>query len=528
MNPENPKHASAQAAAGSWLNARLDAVSTELFAEAAVRAIDARLIAALDGDAYALMQRAAWAALDALKQRWPRARTLAVVCGPGNNGGDGWVLARLAESAGYDAWVVHLRADDSRGSTEAQRSRRDWRGRRVAWEDDPELAAESLALADVVVDAVFGLGLTRAPVAPHVDLIEAINAAQRPVLALDLPSGVRADSGEAPGAAVRADLSISFVAAKPGLYSGRGRALSGARRLAPLLPEGIDAPGPSADFEPQALALDARALDGALQPRRSDAHKGDSGHVLVLGGDSGMAGAALLCARAALRAGAGLVSVGTRAAHAAALVAAQPECMVRGLEAAGDLDALFKRSTVIAVGPGLGQDDWGRRLFDRVLAAPRPCVLDADALNLLANAPRACPQAVLTPHPGEAARLLGVSTGEVQRDRYAALAHLVQRFECPVVLKGAGSLVGAPGQLPRVIDAGNPGMAVGGMGDLLAGVIAALIAQGLDRFDAAVLGALAHAAAGDLAAAEGERGLLPSDLLPLLRRVLNRANESSR
>ena len=524
---ETSKHASPRAAAGSRLPPRFDADSTELFAEAAVRAIDARLIAALDGDAYALMQRAAWAALDTLKQRWPRARTLAVVCGPGNNGGDGWVLARLAESAGYDAWVVHLRADDSRGSAEAQRARRDWRGRRVAWEDDPELAAESLALADVVIDAVFGLGLTRAPTAPHADLIAAINLAQRPVLALDLPSGVSADSGAAPGAAVRADVSISFVAAKPGLYTGPGRALSGTRRLAPLLPEGVDAPGPSADFEPQAIALSARALDGALPRRRLDAHKGDSGHVLVLGGDSGMAGAALLCARAALRAGAGLVSVGTRAAHAAALVAAQPECMVRGIEVASDLDALLERSTVIALGPGLGQGDWGRDLFPRVLAAHRPCVLDADALNLLAQTPRACPQAVLTPHPGEAARLLGASTVEVQRDRYAALAHLVQRFECPVVLKGAGSLVGAPGQLPRVIDAGNPGMAVGGMGDLLAGVIAALMAQGLEPFDAAVLGALAHAAAGDLAAAEGERGLLPSDLLPLLRQVLNRAAERS-
>ncbi|WP_298850870.1 NAD(P)H-hydrate dehydratase [uncultured Aquimonas sp.] len=528
MNPETPKHASPRAAAGSRLLPRFGADSTELFAEAAVRTIDARLIEALDGDAYALMQRAAWAALDALKQRWPRARTLAVVCGPGNNGGDGWVLARLAESAGYDAWVVHLRADEARGSEEARRARREWRGRREVWEDDPELAAESLALADVVVDAVFGLGLTRAPGAPHADLIEAINAAQRPVLAVDLPSGLRADSGEAPGVAVRADLSISFVAAKPGLYTGAGRALSGERRLAPLLPEGMDAPGPSADFEPQAIALEARALAGALPRRRIDAHKGDSGHVMVLGGDSGMAGAALLCARAALRAGAGLVSVGTRAAHAAALVAAQPECMVRAVEAASELDPLLERATVIALGPGLGQGDWGHALFERVLVAHRPCVLDADALNLLAQAPRACAQAVLTPHTGEAARLLGVSTTEVQRDRYTALAHLVQRYQCPVVLKGAGSLVGAPGELPRVIDAGNPGMAVGGMGDLLAGVIAALIAQGLEPFDAAVLGALAHAAAGDLAAAEGERGLLPSDLLPLLRQVLNRPLETPR
>lgn len=520
MNPQNSKHASAGIDTGSRPPCRASS-GTGLFAEAAVRAIDAGLIEAEGGDAYALMQRAAGAALDALKQRWPRARALAVVCGPGNNGGDGWVLARLAESAGYEAWVVHLRADESRGSAEARRARRDWRGRRVAWEDDPELAGESLSMADVVVDAVFGLGLTRAPATPHVGLIEAINAAQRPVLALDLPSGVAADSGEAPGMAVRADLCVSFVAAKPGLYTGAGRTLSGERRLAPLSPDGTDASAPGTDHPPQAIALDARALSGALPRRRLDMHKGDSGHVLVLGGDAGMAGAALLCARSALRAGAGLVSVGTRSTHAAALVAAQPECMVHGVEEAGELERLFARATVLALGPGLGQGEWGRALFERVLTVHLPCVLDADALNLLAQAPRACPWAVLTPHPGEAARLLGVDVAEVQRDRYTALAHLVQRFECPVVLKGAGSLVGAPGELPRAIDAGNPGMAVGGMGDLLTGVVAALIAQGLAPFDAAVLGALAHAAAGDLAAAEGERGLLPSDLLPLLRTLLN-------
>jgi NAD(P)H-hydrate epimerase len=525
MKPDTSKPGCANGSAESRSCDGLPAQA--LFAEAAVRAIDARLIESGGGSAYALMQRAAWAALDALKQHWPRARTLAVVCGPGNNGGDGWVLARLAESAGYDAWAVHLRADDARGSPEALRARRDWRGRRVVWEDDPEAAADSLCLADVVVDAVFGLGLSRPPLAPHAELIQAINAAGRPVLALDLPSGLVADTGQAPGVAVRADLSISFVAPKPGLFTGAGRTLSGVRRLAPLLPDDEEPPGPSRDFEPVAFALGAAALAGALPRRRLDAHKGDSGHVLVLGGDVGMAGAALLSARAALRAGAGLVSLGTRAVHAPALVAAQPECMVRGVEDAAELEPLLARASVLALGPGLGQGDWGHALFDRVLGVRLPCVLDADALNLLAQSPRPCPGAVLTPHPGEAARLLNASVAEVQRDRFAALSQLVQRFQCAVVLKGAGSLVGSPGALPRVIDAGNPGMAVGGMGDLLTGVIAALIAQGLVPFDAAVLGTLAHAVAGDRAAGPGHRGLLASDLLPELRHLLNLEAERS-
>jgi hydroxyethylthiazole kinase-like uncharacterized protein yjeF len=499
---------------------------TELFTEAAVREIDARLIAAVGGDPYVLMQRAAWAALDALRQRWPRARTLALVCGPGNNGGDGWVLARLAEDAGFDAWVVSLRADESRGSVEAQRARRDWHGRSLVWEDDPDGTAESLALADVVVDAVFGIGLRRAPEPLHAALIEAINRCERPVLALDLPSGLMGDSGTAPGAAVRADLTVSFVAAKCGLYTGQGRALSGRRVLSNLLESAAEA---AADpLPPAAFALSVSALEQALPARDLNAHKGDSGHVLVLGGDSGMAGAALLCVRAALRSGAGLVSLGTRAEHAAALVAAQPECMVRGLEAADELDAMLARASVIALGPGLGRGEWAQSLFARVLADSRPRVLDADALNLLADAPRTLSGAVLTPHPGEAARLLGVSTAEIQADRFAALAQLVQRYTCAVVLKGAGSLIGAPGETPRLIDAGNPGMAVGGMGDLLTGVIAALLAQGLPPFEAAYTGALLHAAAGDLAAGEGgERGLLPSDLLSPMRQLLNDAGAAA-
>lgn len=523
----NAKHASpsltdAHTPRGEAVSVLSSPAALGLYSEASVRAIDAGLISAAGGDAYVLMERAARAALDALKRQWPRARSLAVVCGPGNNGGDGWVLARLAERAGYEAWVIHLRADAERGSDEARRARREYRGRRLAWEDDTSGAADSMLAADVVVDAVFGLGLSRAPEGALAELIHAINASARPVLALDLPSGVAADTGAAPGAAVRAELTVSFVAAKPGVYVGAGRALSGRRVLATLLPEGWEGAGSQDEVPAVAIALPTEALAGALPARALDAHKGDSGHVLVLGGAPGMAGAALLCARAALRCGAGLVSLGTHPQHAAALVAAQPECMVRALDDAEALAALFARADVLALGPGLGQGEWGRALFLRVLHDPRPRVLDADALNLLAQAPRALPGVVLTPHPGEAARLLGCSVEAVQADRLRAVHALVQRYQACVVLKGAGSLVAAPGETPRVIDAGNPGMAVGGMGDVLTGVIAALIAQGLPLFEAAVLGALAHAAAGDLAAGEGERGLLPSDLLPLLRRVLNR------
>jgi len=229
----------------------------------------------------------------------------------------------------------------------------------------------------------------------------------------------------------------------------------------------------------------------------------------------------MLASEAALRSGAGLVSVATRAPHVTPLLARCPEAMAHAIEDGAALAPLLRRAGVVALGPGLGQDDWAQGLWRLALAANLPLVLDADALNLLAQAPRALPEAVLTPHPGEAARLLGLTTVEVQGDRFAAAAALAERYQATVVLKGAGSIVAAPGRTPRVIAAGNPGMAVGGMGDLLTGVIAALRAQGHDPFEAASLGALLHAAAGDRAADAGQRGLLPSDLLPALRHLAN-------
>lgn len=266
------------------------------------------------------------------------------------------------------------------------------------------------------------------------------------------------------------------------------------------------------------------ALPGWLPPRPRDSHKGDYGHVLCIGGDHGSGGAILLCAQAALRTGAGLASVATRADHVPALLARQPEAMAHAVESTQDLLPLLARATVVAIGPGLGQGEWGRAMLAAALACGKPLVLDADALNQLAAAPQALPEdAILTPHPGEAARLLGRDGDAVQSDRRAAAESLAARFGCAVVLKGAGSLVAAPGRTTRIVAAGNPGMATGGMGDLLTGVVSALRAQGLPAFDAASCGALLHAHAGDVAARDGMRGLLPTDLLPRLRECANPA-----
>lgn len=276
---------------------------------------------------------------------------------------------------------------------------------------------------------------------------------------------------------------------------------------------------------PEPTRLRADALARWLRPRAPDSHKGDHGHVLCVGGELGSGGAIVLCAQAALRAGAGLVSVATRAAHVAPMLSRQPEAMVHGVGPGEEFQSLLWRAGVIAIGPGLGRGDWGRGLLHAALRTGKPLLLDADALNLLAEAPlRMMEDTILTPHPGEAGRLLGWDVARVQSDRLGAANALSERYGCVVVLKGAGTVVVANGHAPSLVEAGNAGMAVGGMGDLLSGVIAALRAQGLAAFDAAACGALLHAVAGDLAAAQGGmRGLLPTDLLPWLRAASNPA-----
>ena len=485
-----------------------------LYAPDQLRELEARGTADCGGDAFALMARAGQAAWRCLSRHWPTAARIVVACGPGNNGGDGYVLARHALEAGRDVRVLRLDAQ-APATPLAQRACEEFAaaGGRIADFDG------GIGEAELVVDALFGIGLSRAPDEATSALVDAINAHPAPVLALDVPSGIDARSGHAPGVAVVADRTLQFIARHRGLRTGVALEHCGSLELAPL---DIDEAA-FAGIAPAAQACRADALPAFFPLRPHDSHKGRNGHVLCIGGDHGGGGAVLLAASAALRCGAGLASVATREMHVAPILSARPEAMAHALEDPAALPALLERAGVVAIGPGLGQGDWGRALLDAVLACDRPRVLDADALNLLAESGRRAGAGdVATPHPGEAARLLGVDTAQVQADRFAAAAALQARLGCTVVLKGAGSIVASASELPAVICAGNPGMAVGGMGDLLTGCIAALLAQGMPAREAAIAGALLHAAAGDAAARDdGERGLLPSDLLPWLRRLAN-------
>ena len=333
------------------------------------------------------------------------------------------------------------------------------------------------------------------------------------MLALDVPSGLHADTGAVLGAAVRATATITFVGLKPGFWLGEGPQYTGS-----LACDDLEVPPVAFAGASCALRLIGPALTRSMLPPRSRlTHKGTAGRVVIVGGGPGMPGAVRLAAEAALRAGAGLVTVLTHPAHASALVIARPEVICHGIEDAAQARPHLDAADVVALGPGLGQSGWARGLYTAVVARAGLRVLDADALNLLAQAPQRADDWILTPHPGEAARLLGRSTADIQQDRREAVLELAARYGGVAVLKGAGSLVAREGRSPWVCNAGNPGMASAGMGDVLTGVIAGVLAQCRDLELAAAVGVDLHARAGDRAARAGERGLLASDLLAELR-----------
>lgn len=266
----------------------------------------------------------------------------------------------------------------------------------------------------------------------------------------------------------------------------------------------------------------AKEIHRFLPPRQRDAHKGNFGHVLVVGGDYGMPGAARMAGESALRSGAGLVSVATRHEHINAIIANRPELMCHGIKKASELESLFQRATTLILGPGLGRSPWSKELFACVVQSELPTVIDADGLFWLSQFELSHENWVLTPHPGEAARLLQTTNHAIQENRLGALGMLQQQYGGVIVLKGAGTLILGKSHQPHICPSGNPGMATGGMGDILSGIIAALIAQGIPLENAAQIGVSIHAEAGDqIAATQGERGLLATDLLPYIRNLVN-------
>lgn len=486
-------------------------IANRLYGESGMRELDRRAMALPGLGGGALMARAGAALLQALTDAFPETRRIGVLCGPGNNGGDGFVLARLAAAAGLEV-TVHAGAPGKHADSDGERARQAWSGAGGAIEP---LEAFLPDRAGVWVDCLFGIGLRRPLEGIHAAVIDRLNGSGRPVLAADVPSGIDIDTGNVLGIAARAARTVTMIADKLGLHTGAAVDHAGRVQVAGLgLPPDIHA-----DASWLASRAGTEALPYPLPLRRPGAHKGDCGHLMVVGGAPGYSGAARLAAVAGLRAGAGRVTLVTHPEHAAFANLERPELMVRALSSARELQALIAGADAVAVGPGLGQASWGRALWQVVADWPGPLVADADALNLLALAPRRRPDWVLTPHPGEAARLIGSKASAVNADRPGSLRRLADRFGGVVLLKGAGTLVSAgPEDRPVCITGGHPGMATAGMGDALTGIIGALLAQGMNSGPAAAAGATWHVAAAQHAARrlEGERGMLAGDVIAAL------------
>lgn len=466
------------------------------------------------------MERAGRAALDAALDTFPGTRSCRVFCGGGNNGGDGYIIARLARESGLTATVCALTAPSSL-SGDAAKAAQHWL--EAGGEVEPWRESE-FEQVDLIFDALLGTGLDREPQGDYAASIDQINCSGIPVVAVDIPSGLNADTGVATGSVIAARMTVTFIGNKRGLFTADGPDHAGMVKYSPLR-----VPLDVADSEPDSGILIQESLILKLLPKRHrNSHKGRFGWLLGVGGDTGMSGAIRLAGEAALRSGAGKVTLATHAAHADQVNLTRPELMVQGVERGDQLDKLISQADAIVTGTGLGQGVWSLELLMACLDASVPLVIDADALNLMATMGE-CPQPasgshwVITPHPAEAARLLRSTTHQVQSDRVGAATRLAQYFNSVVVLKGCGSVVAAADGRYAICPFGNPGMATAGSGDVLSGVIGALLLQGIDDpWKAAQCGALVHALAGDRAAAHlGERGMLASDIISQLPFVLN-------
>ena len=474
------------------------------------RDIDRMLIEQTPVSGYELMQSAGCACFSRLIKQWHQAHNIVVFAGSGNNGGDGYVIARLLRLAERNVKVCQLGdANHIKGEALEARTAYLQAGGEI-------ISLDESIKADLFVDAIFGSGLNRDLSEEACRWIDYINTQATAVLAVDIPSGLDADRGCARPIAVKADITVSFITRKQGMYTAAGKDYCGRIFFESL--QDID--DIALQFKPNCRLLNHTEALQCLPPRRRDTHKKNFGHVLVAGGNHGMAGAVCLAAKAALYSGAGLVSVLTQTQHITTVTAVCPPLMVHDAAHPEAVKRLIHNCDIIVIGPGLGSDAWALALMSEVLDSDKKLVVDADALHLLAKEPLTSNRWILTPHPGEAAHLLNTTTREIQQDRFSAALKIQDRYGGVCVLKGAGTLVADTAQT-TVCEGGNAGMSSAGMGDVLSGVIASLQAQGLSMTDAATLGTCVHAHAGDLAAANTPRGLTADIVINHLRAALN-------
>ena len=479
-----------------------------------------------------LMERAGAHVAGIIQSRFGSAeeRSVLILAGKGNNGGDGFVVARLLAESGWQiTLLLFAGADSLRGDARTNYTRIPLSVKQLHFQELPNDEARHLIGESVVIlDALFGTGLTSALSGIYAEAVRLVNACGRPVVAVDIPSGVEATTGKTLGEAVQADITVTFGTAKTGqfIYPGAGY-------VGELIVTDIGIPAELLDKAPFVEIIDTVYAAGLVQPRRRTAHKGNCGHCLIIAGSTGKSGAATMAANSAMRSGAGLVTLVVPAGiHSVAEVKTtevmtvpltETTCGSIALESLGAIKGLLAERDVAAVGPGLGGHTETVALIRKIICtATIPLVLDADALNALDGdmSPlnsSASPALILTPHPGEMARLYGTTIATIEEDRLEAARSFATANKCYLLLKGAGTVVAAPDGRLAINASGNPGMASGGMGDVLTGVITALLGQRYEPFAACCLGAFCHGLAGDMAAAEkGEMGLVATDVQEML------------
>jgi NAD(P)H-hydrate epimerase len=477
---------------------------------------------------YQLMEQAGTAAFEQLQQYWPKANAILVLCGKGNNGGDGFIVARLAYLANIQVTVL-LTCDVASITGDALLAYQDMLATGVTDVVSEKLTEQvKLFSGDVIVDALFGIGFYSSLAVPMLELVAAINTNTAPVLSIDIPSGLCANTGFVKDEqAIIAQVTVTFIVYKQGLLTGQAANFVGELILADLLLGEAFKQQVSCHhyFQKQLPLCHGVSL---LKKRLNTSHKGTIGQILMIGGGKGMPGAIRLSSEAALRCGAALVAVCCSSDNQALVFNGRPELMLAPSDAKQLENSLaMTKANVLLVGPGLGSSPWSQSLFYLVITSfiennKQKClVLDADALTLLAKTTYTCSRWVLTPHPKEAARLLGCDVAEIEADRFRAVRAIAKKYGGVCVLKGAGSLI-SDGDIVIINSTGNAGMASGGMGDVLGGIIAALALQMDNYFVATCLAVYIHGAAGDIIAdKQGQRGMLASDLFMPLQRLVN-------
>lgn len=464
-----------------------------------------------------LMRQAGESAFKAMCEHFPEVKKIIVVTGAGNNAGDGFVLAQQALNAGFVCHVMCLSPAESL-PTDAAKAQQDY----FSHEKSHEISQQNdLSDYDLVIDAILGIGLKRPVDGLFADVIERINTCKSAVMSLDVPSGLQADNGTVMAHAVKADFCLTFIGLKSGLLTARARDHIHHLALAPLEIRSAD----SGKVPGVGSTIPDSIRSQLLPCRKATAYKGNFGHVLVIGGNRGYPNAARLAGEAAVRTGAGLVSIITHPDSVTAVAAGCASLMVTGSNDTCMLNELLKKVTTIIIGPGLGRDDWAKKMFARVIGCQLPTIIDADALHWLSQNPGRHPNAVLTPHPGEAARLLSCASVDIESDRLSAAMAINEQYQGVTVLKGAGTIVCHNQQLHFCLG-GNVSLASGGTGDVLSGIIAGLVAQGISLADAAICGVQIQAKASELSSTGGTRGILASDLFSHLHALVNPCHTS--